>query len=144
MLPVRHSFSFPASQLAASWVIGLYWFTLQIFLQLHRSNLAQQMPDWQEAAAIYSDLKNKNKKINLLGAENMRSSRKCISYFRLTGLKCSSFSQTVRSITFHVGYEKQSNLPRVPKETWQAAGAIWQPQTNKCQNLVAAKNNSVL
>lgn len=80
------------------------------------------MPDWQEAAAIYSDFK-KNKKINLLGAENMRSSRKCILYFRPTGLKCSSFSQTVRSVTFHVGYEKQSNHPRVPKETWQAASS---------------------
>lgn len=63
------------------------------------------------------------KKKNLLGAENMSSSRKCISYFRLTGLKCSSFSLTVRSVTFHVGYKKQSNLPRVPKQTWQAASS---------------------
>lgn len=62
-LPVQHSFSFPGSQLVASWVIGLYWFLLQIFLQLRQSNLAQQMPGWQEAAAMSSQLYlKKNKK----------------------------------------------------------------------------------
>lgn len=99
------------------------------------------MPDWQEAAAIYSDLK---KKKNLWVQKTWAAAESAFHILGWQGWNVLASLRLCDPSPSMLGTRNNQIFHESLKRHGKQLAAIWQPQTNKSQNLVAAKNNSVL